>query len=90
MPNDARIKMWRGALVRGLAVATACVIAVAFAGAVWGGVFGYRPGAAIYGGAAPPGVGGAVAVATVWGVLVGPPAGLLGFVVGVIRGLKQS
>src|SRR3954452_16348712 len=73
----------RRALTRGLITAVACVVAGAVLFGIWGGLFGYRPAAAIYGGA-PPGWSGAATVAFMWMVFAGPMVALVGFVVGFL------
>jgi hypothetical protein len=74
-------------MTRGLIIAGACVVGLAVIAALWGGLFGFHPGATIYG-TAPPGWEGAATMATFAVVFAGPPVALVGFVVGIVRSYR--
>jgi hypothetical protein len=77
---------WRVAATRGLIAAGACVVTLAVVSAIWGGLFGWHPGATIFG-TADPGLEGAVTMATFCVIFGGLPAALVGFVVGFVWSL---
>src|SRR4051794_8443830 len=90
LPSERKRPTLRLALARGSIAAIACVIAGAMVFAIWGGLFGYRPAAAIYGGISPPGLSGAIHLSILGTVFVGPMVALAGFVVAFLVTLVRS